>query len=73
MNELTFSVEGRALTTASITAEPFSTKANGSNENLPIGQPRCRSCQLEFNATGLHFSNGFAVSSVTVPVFQVWH
>src|SRR6059036_3212359 len=62
-------VAGRARTTASITAFPFSTSALSSNENLPTG-----TATLPFlsslNSTRPAFTSctALAVSSVTVPV-----
>src|SRR5439155_1712671 len=64
-----FALAGRARTTASITAFPFSTSAFSSNENLPTG-----TATLPFlsslNSTRPAFTSptALAVSSVTVPV-----
>jgi len=39
-------VAGRALTTASMTVEPFSMSACGSKENLRPGRRHCRFCRV---------------------------
>ena len=69
-----FAVEGRALTTASMTATPFSESAVGSKENLPTGTATLPFLSsLNSTRPALTSLIAFAVSSVTVPVLRVGH